>query len=326
MDINIRQRRLGKDVFDLKNASLKFDNQILLNDFSIRINSGDHIGIVGANGAGKTTFLNVLANRQKLTNGTLETGQTVRVGYYTQHVEEMDPDKRVITYLEGIGQNVESITGSKMSASQLLESFLFSPQQQGEFIRDLSGGEKRRLYLLAVLIRQPNVLLLDEPTNNLDISTMTILEDYISNFKGTVISVSHDRYFLDKITDNLLIFKGQGIISNYRGSYSGYLKTVSKKPKSGNNTTKPKTQSDNSDNKDKKIKKKLSYSEQIEFKNLEPKIDELEKKQAKLQKLMDTEGNDYQKLMDHQHDLTELNKELDTTMQRWTELAEKSGE
>ncbi|MBA1394437.1 ABC-F family ATP-binding cassette domain-containing protein, partial [Lactobacillus sp. XV13L] len=165
LTIDIKQQRLGKDVFNVQNAVLNFGSQTLLKNLNLRINSGEHLGIIGANGAGKTTFLNILAQRQKLSSGQLEVGQTVKIGYYTQHVEAMDPNVRVITYLENLGQNVESSAGGQLSASQLLERFLFSPQQQGAFIRDLSGGEKRRLYLLAILIRRPNVLLLDEPTN-----------------------------------------------------------------------------------------------------------------------------------------------------------------
>ncbi|RHW46953.1 ABC transporter ATP-binding protein [Bombilactobacillus bombi] len=319
LTIDIKQQRLGKDVFNLQDAVLKFGNQVLVQDLNLRINSGEHLGIIGANGAGKTTFLNVLAQRQNLSAGQLEIGQTVKIGYYTQHVEAMDSDMRVISYLESIGQNVEDASGYRLSASQLLERFLFSPQQQGSFIRDLSGGEKRRLYLLAVLIRRPNVLLLDEPTNNLDIETMTILEYYLMEFEGTVVAVSHDRYFLDKITDDLLVFKGQGQIDRYWGSYSNYLneQTTHNKHKSNANkaNTNRRTHSTTSD--------KLTYSEKLELEKLEPQIDKLEQQKKSLEEAMTKTGQDYQKLLKQQQQLDELKQQIETTVERWTQLAEK---
>lgn len=317
LNIDIQHQRLGKDVFELKQAQLAFGQQVLLQDLTLRINSGEHVGIIGANGAGKTTFLNVLAGRQKLTQGQLNVGQTVKIGYYTQQVEQMDPSQRVITYLESIGQNVANSEGDKMSASQLLEQFLFSPKQQGAFIRDLSGGEQRRLYLLAILIQQPNVLLFDEPTNNLDIETMTILEDYLTQFSGSVITVSHDRYFLDKITDDLLIFHGHGQVQRYWGSYSQYLtnnQTKVKKPSSDKVITPPVKAAPTN---------KLTYAQQLELKDLEPKITQLEQQKAQLEQLMSTEGNNYQEILKHQKELTEVKQQLDTASDRWLELAER---
>lgn len=321
LTIDLKQQRLGKDVFELQDAALSFGQQILLQKLNLRINSGEHLGIIGANGAGKTTFLNILAQKQQLSSGKLAVGQTVRLGYYTQHVEDMAADKRVISYLEAIGQNVENAEGESLSASQLLERFLFTPQQQGSFIRDLSGGEKRRLYLLAILIQRPNVLLLDEPTNNLDIETMTILEDYLLDFAGTVVAVSHDRYFLDKITDDLLVFEGQGQVERYWGTYSEFLQQKSRSQKATGKTTRPK----------KSVKQqhhstpssKLTYTEKLELTKLEPQIDALEQQKKALEQKMGQTTNNYEQLLQQQQELDQLKKQLDQKVERWTQLAEK---
>ena len=321
LTIDLKQQRLGKDVFELQDAALRFGQQILLQKLNLRINSGEHLGIIGANGAGKTTFLNILAQKQQLSSGKLAVGQTVRLGYYTQHVENMAADKRVISYLEAIGQNVENAEGESLSASQLLERFLFTPQQQGAFIRDLSGGEKRRLYLLAILIQRPNVLLLDEPTNNLDIETMTILEDYLLDFAGTVVAVSHDRYFLDKITDDLLVFEGQGQVERYWGTYSEFLQQKSRSQKATGKTTRPK----------KSVKQqhhstpssKLTYTEKLELTKLEPQIDALEQQKRALEQTMSQTNNNYEQLLQQQQELDQLKKQIDQKVERWTQLAEK---
>ena len=321
LTIDLKQQRLGKDVFELQDAALSFGQQILLQKLNLRINSGEHLGIIGANGAGKTTFLNILAQKQQLSSGKLAVGQTVRLGYYTQHVENMAADKRVISYLEAIGQNVENAEGESLSASQLLERFLFTPQQQGAFIRDLSGGEKRRLYLLAVLIQRPNVLLLDEPTNNLDIETMTILEDYLLDFAGTVVAVSHDRYFLDKITDDLLVFEGQGQVERYWGTYSEFLQQKSRSQKATGKTTRPKNSVKQQHHST--PSSKLTYTEKLELTKLEPQIDALEQQKKALEQTMSQTTNNYEQLLQQQQELDQLKKQLDQKVERWTQLAEK---
>lgn len=321
LTIDLKQQRLGKDVFELQDAALSFGQQILLQKLNLRINSGEHLGIIGANGAGKTTFLNILAQKQQLSSGKLAVGQTVRLGYYTQHVENMAADKRVISYLEAIGQNVENAEGESLSASQLLERFLFTPQQQGAFIRDLSGGEKRRLYLLAVLIQRPNVLLLDEPTNNLDIETMTILEDYLLDFAGTVVAVSHDRYFLDKITDDLLVFEGQGQVERYWGTYSEFLQQKSRSQKATGKTTRPKISVKQQHHST--PSSKLTYTEKLELTKLEPQIDALEQQKKALEQTMSQTTNNYEQLLQQQQELDQLKKQIDQKVERWTQLAEK---
>ncbi|WP_283678762.1 ABC-F family ATP-binding cassette domain-containing protein [Lentilactobacillus sp. Marseille-Q4993] len=326
VNISLGQSRLGKDVISLKDANLKVGNKQILKDFSILIQGNERIGISGENGAGKTSLLNVIAGRLPLDSGIVKIGETVKMAYYTQTTEPIDEDKRVIAYLSDVGQQVTNKDGDKISVTELLEQFLFPKFMHGTLIRKLSGGEKRRLYLLKLLMQQPNVLLLDEPSNDLDIATLTVLENYISGFNGTVITVSHDRYFLDKVADRLLIFKGNTQIVERRGRFTDYLAEAKQETKAQSNERKKAKaeQKTNEANTEKpKEKVKLTYSEQQEYSHIESDIDKLEaEKEAVGKEMQTTDGSDYGKLAELQEKKDDLDVKINDKMERWEYLAQ----
>lgn len=223
LDFAIGSVRLGKKVIELEGISKSLDGKTLFTDVNELITRGDRIGMIGPNGVGKSTLLNIMAGRKSPDDGTLDIGETVRIGYYTQDHDTMDEDMRMIDYIKDTAEAVRTVQGDLITAEQMLERFLFTRPSQRTHIRRLSGGERRRLYLLKVLMEEPNVLFLDEPTNDLDTTTLSILEDYLDQFPGVVITVSHDRYFLDRVVDRLLVFKGNGVVEGYYGSYSEWL-------------------------------------------------------------------------------------------------------
>lgn len=323
VDINLGQARLGKKVLEVKKGSLTLQNHKIINDFDLLVKAGDRIGITGVNGAGKSSFLNVLAGDLPLDSGELIVGETVKLAYYRQQTEKIPEDKRIINYLDEVGQSVVNKNGERVSTTQLLEQFLFPRFMHGTLIRKLSGGEKRRLYLLKLLMSSPNVLLLDEPTNDLDIGTLTILEDYLESFSGTVITVSHDRYFLDKVASDLLIFKGQARIERYTGMLTDYL---SQEAHDRKESATPQKSSANSSTEDKKVSKektKLTYAEQMEFDKLEKEIDDLDERKAELQEEMNNvPGSDYGKLGDLQRQIDEIDQRSEEAMERWEYLGQ----
>lgn len=319
VDINLGQQRLGKKVLELKHASLSLDEHVILKDFDLLIKAGDRIGITGVNGAGKSSLLNVLAGKLALDSGELITGETVKIAYYQQKTEDIPEDKRVISYLNEVAQTIINKDGEHVSTTQLLEQFLFPRSMHGTLIKKLSGGEKRRLYLLKLLMMQPNVLILDEPTNDLDIGTLTVLEDYLDQFQGTVITVSHDRYFLDKVADSLLIFDGNAKIIRYYGIFTDYLKkALDKRPAKKVVKEKPVIKSA-----EPKEKTKLTYAEQLEFDKLEQEIEMLDEKLEQLQMQMgEVDGSDYPKLASLQQEIDDLNAQSEQKMARWEELGQ----
>ncbi|MBT9678129.1 ABC-F family ATP-binding cassette domain-containing protein [Levilactobacillus brevis] len=320
--ISLGQQRLGKKVIELKDANLSLGGHTILNDFSDLIQAGERIGISGENGAGKSSLLNVIAQRLPLDSGIVTVGETVKMAYYTQQIEPIPEDKRMINYLSEVGQTVTDKQGNSVSVTELLEQFLFPRFMHGTLIRKLSGGEKRRLYLLKLLMEQPNVLLLDEPTNDLDISTLTVLEDYISQFSGTVITVSHDRYFLDKVADRLLIFTGNGQIERYSGQFSSYLAAQQAQTRQATKAkSKPAAPKESAPAKPKQ-KVKLTYAEQKEWEGIESVIDDLESQKSAVQEAMNANGANYDKLADLQAQLDDLDHQLDDKMARWEYLSE----
>ena len=325
MAIDVATTRLGKQVLELKDASFKIENKTILSHFDLLIQSRERLGITGENGAGKSTLLNILAGRLPL-EGERTMGVTVKMAYYTQTIEAMNPDQRMIAYLQEAAEEVQKVDGSQVSVAEMLEQFLFPRSMHGTKIGKLSGGEKRRLFLLKLLIGQPNVLLLDEPTNDLDIDTLTILESYLETFPGAVITVSHDRYFLDKVAQKLLIFEGNGRITSYFGSINEYLAANTNKASSS--VLEPKETKTDSLSAESEasaaapVKKKLSYMEQKEWATIEDDIAALEEKAAALTEEMNHQGADFTKLQKLQQEISEVETQLAEKMDRWEYLSE----
>lgn len=324
VEMNLEGSRLGKRVFQLKDASLNLGGKVILDHFNMLIQTRDRIGISGENGAGKSTFLNALAGRFPLDSGEIVVGETVKIAYFTQVIEEMNPNKRVISYLQEVGEEVETTNGERISVTNLLEQFLFERHTHGTLIGKLSGGEKRRLYLLKLLMQQPNVLLLDEPTNDLDIATLTVLEDYIETFPGAVISVSHDRYFLDKTVEKLLIFDGNGKIRPFYGSITDYIEEEQEKKQgrsvqNSGSAAKVATQPE-SISVDEKVK--LTFTEQKEWSTIEEEMLDLENKLGTLKEEMLKAGSNFSLLQEQQEQVATLEKELEEKMNRWEYLSQ----
>lgn len=309
--------RLGKQVFELVDASKSYNNKIILHQFDLLIKPKDRYGIVGTNGSGKSSFLNILSGKINLDHGKLIIGQTVKIAYYTQENVRIDEDMRMIEYVRKEGEVIETAHGDIISVTQMLEKFLFPKSTHGTFISKLSGGEKRRLYLLKLLMTKPNVLLLDEPTNDLDTETLTVLENYIEEFDGVVISVSHDRYFLDKTATQLLIFKGNGEIEKFYGSYSDYLEQNVDK-----NEKQPRQKQTPSPIEKQVTKRKMSYKEQQEWNTIEQKISETEEIISTLTLKLEQTGSDFEKAQELMAEIELKNEHLEHLISRWTILSE----
>lgn len=320
IDITSASSRLGKKIIEIHDLFKSYDEKILIKDFNYIILRDDRVGIIGENGCGKTTLMNIINGNIEEYGGHIEKGETVKIGYYSQENNNLNDEQRVIDYIKESAEYITTSDGSKISASQMLERFLFSPTSQWTPIGKLSGGEKRRLYLLRVLMDAPNVLLLDEPTNDLDIETLTILEDYLDSFEGAVIAVTHDRYFLDRIAEKVFVFEGEGKITQYTGNYSDYYELNRKESIENDKIIIVKKKEDN--NKEKPIK--FTYKEQKEFDEIDAVIENLENKIKNVEEAMNKTNDDYLLLQELIKQKGDFDKELNEKIGRWTYLNELS--
>ena len=317
LELSARSSRLGKKTVELRHVTKAFDGRTVLRDFGCMLLRDDRIGIVGANGSGKSTLLNLIAGDLIPDGGEIEVGETVRVGYFRQEVPDMDGDTRVIDYVKAIGNRIETPEGM-LTASQLLEQFLFPAEEQWSPICKLSGGEKRRLYLLSVLAAAPNVLLLDEPTNDLDLQTLAALEDYLDSFPGAVVTVSHDRYFLDRVARRVFAVEGDGTVKGYPGGYTEYLEA--RRAEEAERAPRPAAPEKKADRPAGPKKLKFSYNEQREFETIDADIAALEAQLAQVQADQAAQATDYVALQALQEKQAELEAALEQKMDRWVYL------
>jgi ABC transport system ATP-binding/permease protein len=338
IELSVGSTRLGKKVIELNNIYKQFSGITVLDNFSYIVSRQDRIGIIGSNGCGKSTLLNILAGKIAPDQGSIELGETVKIGYFSQESGEMNENLRVIEYIKEEAEIMTTADGGVITASQLLERFLFSPHLQWTPISKLSGGEKRRLYLLRVLMSAPNVILLDEPTNDLDIQTLTILEEYLDEFPGAIITVSHDRYFLDRTTERIFVFKDNGVITQYLGNYSDYLEVVKGEQATQNTVKKtnvsqpvlctPTTNIRDNDKSEGIRNKptKLSFKEQREFDQIESIIANTENELEAIKDKIDQAGSNYTLLQELANIQQDLDNKLEKLIDRWAQLNELAEE
>lgn len=319
MEVNLKGERQGKKILELKHISKEYEGLKLVDDFSYVFQRKERVGIVGPNGVGKSTFLNILSQKLQPDSGDLEIGLTTKFGYYTQDETIFDPKRKVLDIVKEVAEFIKLEDGSEITASQLLNQFLFPPKMQHNFVGKLSGGEKRRLQLLRVLMANPNFLILDEPTNDLDITTLNVLEDYLNRFAGCLIIVSHDRYFMDRLVDHLFVFEGQGKIRDFPGNYTDF------RAKEGVPTAElPKEKADKTKQEattQKEKSRKLSYNEQRELDQLDKDIPRLEEKKVTLQESLNQEM-EHEKLQAISQEIKSIEEQLEEKEMRWLELSE----
>lgn len=326
------ETRMGKKTIELKHVSKKYGNQVLVEDFNYILLKNQKLGIIGPNGCGKSTLMKLMAGLVEPDSGTVEMGETIKIGYFAQEEQEMDDRQRVIDYVKDIAEYINTKDG-KISASQMLERFLFTPDMQYAPIGKLSGGEKRRLYLLGVLSSEINVLLLDEPGNNLDIPTLTILEDYLNSFSGIVVTVSHDRYFLDNVVDRIFEFTGNGKLQQYEGGYTDYLEAKARRNDGAKQSVQPEKKEEKKNSaqtwkQNRTAKLKFTFKEQKEFETIDDDIAKLEEKLEKLDEEIMKNATNSGKLNELTVEKEEAEALLEEKMERWVylnDLAEKIG-
>lgn len=318
LEMAVASTRLGKQVIEIESIAKSFGDRQLIEDFSALVKRTDRIAIVGPNGAGKSTLLKMIAGEEQPDQGTITIGQTVKMAHFHQHIPNMDTDERVINYIREVSNSIQTASGERLSATQMLERFLFPSHVHGTPIRKLSGGEKKRLFLLRLLMEEPNVLLLDEPTNDLDIETLTVLESFLDTFGGVVIVISHDRYFLDRTCTTLWALDGKGKVDSYYGLYSEYLA----EPEEVVEVIKETKQEE----RPKERKKKMSYNEKREWETIEDDLMQLEEEIEQLNGQMEEAGSDYEKIAKLTEQLNEKNEALDVLLERWEYLEQLANE
>ncbi|MGE0131601.1 MAG: ribosomal protection-like ABC-F family protein [Blastocatellales bacterium] len=327
LDIAFESSRLGGKILRLQGISKSYGDRVIVKDFSYQFKRGDRIGVIGPNGAGKTTLIEIIAGRIEPDAGEIEIGKTVAIGYYDQENREFDESQRLIDYIKDVAERIQTVDGGWITASQMLDRFLFPPAMQYQPIATLSGGERRRLYLLRILMGAPNLLLLDEITNDLDIATLSALEDYLETFPGCLIVVSHDRYFLDRTVDYIFRFESEGRIREYPGDYSAFIEirdrenaeraldeTVVRASARQREESKPAQ--------DSSAKRKLSFKEKRELEELEARIPAAETRKAEIERGLDVNSSDHVLVQQLYEELQSLNEQLDRDLNRWAELAE----
>ena len=322
LELNIASSRLGKKVINFKNAAFSYPDRPIFKDFELIVQGHSRLGIVGDNGVGKSTLLNIIDGELALTDGILEIGETVKIGYFSQEIRGLDENKRMINFLEEVASAAHNSSGENISIVNLLEQFLFPRSSHGTLISKLSGGEKKRLYLLKILLLQPNVLLLDEPTNDLDIATLTVLENFLGSFPGAVLTVSHDRYFQDKVSNELLAFE-DGQINHYFGAYSDYL-AVKMEEKSADKAVSKIESPISTDKTENTDKTKLTYMEKKEWETIESQIAEIEERISEIDTEMNENGSNTELLLDLQKELDNKTKKLEEKYERWEYLSERA--
>ncbi|WKA49534.1 ABC-F family ATP-binding cassette domain-containing protein [Planococcus liqunii] len=319
LELSMQSQRLGKKIIEGENLGMAFGDNVIFRNFDFLLQGGDRIGIVGPNGAGKSTLMKLIAGDYEPTEGRLEYGSTVKIAHFTQHLPEMNEAQRMIEYIQEISSDYEAAKGVRLSATQMLERFLFPSNAHGTQIGKLSGGERKRLYLLKLLMEQPNILLLDEPTNDLDIQTLSVLEDFLENFPGVVITISHDRFFLDRIARKLWT-TGTGEVLEYQGLYSDFIKE--KPVPAAKAKAEPMAEPVKETPKPEKPKKKMTFKEQQEYKTILDDIAEVESRIEEREGEMAKAGADFEKLNKLTDEVNELTEQYDTLIDRWTYLQE----
>lgn len=317
MDVALKTTRLGRKVIEAIEVSKSFGEKLIVEDFSCLLQSGDRIAVVGPNGVGKTTLLNLFSEELTPDSGVIEKGSTVRIAHFHQHIPKMDDHKRMIEYVRETSNDIEDASGNRISASQMLERFLFPTRVHGTLIEKLSGGERKRLYLLKLLMEQPNILLLDEPTNDLDLETLAVLEEFVETFPGVVITISHDRFFLDRTSTKLWVLDGSGKVDTWLGSYTEYLESyvAPEEVKEQPMIEAPKVEQPEK-------KKRMSYAERKEWETIEQDIETIEAEIEATEAEMESAGADYDKLRILTEKLEEMNAKYEVLIERWSYLQE----